>query len=157
MANFGKVSDETRDLFERVCGETGLNNFMDMRIYNVAKSKKLIDIKKCPPLGETVAEKSQVVCVLVYEKAFERLDGNAQEMLMRDALNNVVFDSEKDKISIGVPQIVVTAQGRAKWGDELINYAEQSLFIMQQILDEEREEKERLKEEKAAKRKQKTY
>lgn len=157
MASFGKVSEETQELFDTICSETGLHNFMDMRIYNVAKSKKLIDVKKCPPLGETVAEKTQVVCVLVYEKAFERLDEKAQETLMRDALNNVVFDSEKDKITIGVPQIVVTAQGRAKWGDELINYAEQSILIMQQILDEEREEKERIKEEKAAKRKQKQY
>ena len=155
MARLGKVSEDTQELFDRICSETGLHNFMDMRIFNTAKSKKLIDIKKCPPLGESVAEKTQVVCTIVYEKAFERLPEDTQSMLMRDALNNVVFDSEKDKITIGVPQIIVTAEGRAKWGDKLIDNAETALHVMAQIEEEEREEKERLKAEKAAKRKTK--
>lgn len=157
MAKLGKVSEETRELFERVCDETGLDNFMDIRIVNTAKSKKLIEVKKCPPLGEYVAEKVQVVCVIVYDKAFERLTPEIQELLMRDAFNNIQFDSEKDKIMIGVPQIVVTCEGRAKWGEELINAAEIGVTMIQTIEEEEREEKQRIKEEKAAKRKQKQY
>lgn len=157
MANFGEVSQETQELFDKVCNESGLDNFIDIRIVNTAKSKKLIEVKKCPPLGEYVAKKIQVVCVIVYDKAFERLTPQMQEILMRDAFNNIQFDSEKDKINIGVPQIVVTCEGRAKWGEDLINAAENGVMAIQQIIEEEVEEKQRLKEEKAAKRKQKQY
>lgn len=153
--NLGKVSEETAALFDKIYDETGLDNFMDIRIVNVAKSKKLIEVQRCPPIGEWVASKEDVVCIKVYEKAFERLTPKMQEILMRDAFNNINFDTEKGKIIIGVPQIVVTCEGRAKWGEELINAAESGVIAIQQIIEEEKEEKERLKMEKAAKRKQK--
>ena len=72
---------------------------------------------------------------------------------MRDAFNMVYFDTEKDKIVIGCPQIVVSCSGRAKWGDVLVNTAETAVLAIQQIEEEIKEEKERAKEEKAAKRK----
>lgn len=153
MAKFGKVTEETQELVDKISNETGLIQFIDIEAVSVPKSKKVIDIKRCPPLGEHVAGKSEVVCVIVYEKAFERLDPEQQELLMRDAFNMVYFDTEKDKITIGCPQIVVSCSGRAKWGDALVNTAEAAVLAIQQIADEEKEEKERAKEEKAAKRK----
>lgn len=155
MANFGKISDETQDLIDTIGSETGLYNFIDIRAFNVPKSKNLITVKRCPPLGEKVAEKQDVVCILVYEKAFERLTDEQQEILMRDAFNSIQFDTEKGTIKIGCPQIVVSCSGRAKWGDKLVDAAEVGVLAIQQILEEEKEEKERLKAEKAAKRKQK--
>ena len=153
MAKFGKVTEETQELVDKISNETGLIQFIDIEAVSVPKSKKVIDIKRCPLLGEHVAGKSEVVCVIVYEKAFERLDPEQQELLMRDAFNMVYFDTEKDKITIGCPQIVVSCSGRAKWGDALVNTAEAAVLAIQQIADEEKEEKERAKEEKAAKRK----
>lgn len=145
MANYGKVSEETQALIDKITNETGLVHFIDFETVAVAKSKKVIDIKRCPALGEHVANKRDVVCVIVYEKAFERLTEEQQELLMRDAFNMVNYDSEKDKIVIGCPQIVVSCDGRNKWGDELINTAEISVTIMQTILEEEREAKEQAK------------
>ena len=145
MAKFGKVSEETQELIDTISSETGLVQFIDIEAVSVPKSKKVIDIKRCPPLGEHVAGKRDVVCVIVYEKAFERLTEEQQEILMRDAFNTVAFDSEKDKIIIGCPQIVVSCGGRAKWGDRLIDTAEAAVMAIQQIMDEEKEEKERAK------------
>ena len=98
MAKFGKVSEETQELVDKITNETGLIQFIDFETVAVPKSKKVIDIKRCPPLGEHVAGKRDVVCVSVYEKAFDRLTEEQQELLMRDAFNMVYFDSEKDKI-----------------------------------------------------------
>ena len=71
MAKFGKVTEETQELVDKISNETGLIQFIDIEAVSVPKSKKVIDIKRCPPLGEHVAGKSEVVCVIVYEKAFE--------------------------------------------------------------------------------------
>ena len=152
MAKFGKVSEETQELVDKISNETGLIQFIDFETVAVPKSKKVIDIKRCPPLGEHVAGKRDVVCVIVYEKAFERLTVEQQELLMRDAFNMVYFDSEKDKIIIGCPQIVVSCSGRAKWGEKLVDTAEVAVTVMQTILDEEKMEKEAAKAMKKAKK-----
>ena len=141
MAKFGKVSEETQELVDKISNETGLIQFIDFETVAVPKSKKVIDIKRCPPLGEHVAGKRDVVCVIVYEKAFERLTVEQQELLMRDAFNMVYFDSEKDKIIIGCPQIVVSCGGRAKWGEKLVDTAEIAVTVMQTIEDEIKQEK----------------
>lgn len=145
MAKFGKVTEETQELVDKISNETGLIQFIDIEAVSVPKSKKVIDIKRCPPLGEHVAGKSEVVCVIVYEKAFERLSEEQQELLMREAFNMVHYDAEKDKIVIGCPQIVVSCSGHAKWGDAIINASETAVLAIQQIIDEEKEEKERAK------------
>lgn len=153
MAKFGKVSEEVQELIDNISNETGLIQFIDIEAVSVPKSKKVIDIKRCPPLGEHVAGKRDVVCVIVYEKAFERLSTEQQEILMRDAFNSVAFDGEKDKIIIGCPQIVVSCSGRAKWQNKLIDAAETAVLAIQQIADEEREEKENAKALKKMKKK----
>lgn len=145
MAKFGKVTEETQELVDKISNETGLIQFIDIEAVSVPKSKKVIDIKRCPPLGEHVAGKSEVVCVIVYEKAFERLSEEQQELLMRDAFNMVYFDTEKDKIVIGCPQIVVSCSGHAKWGDAIINASETAVLAIQQIEEEVKKEKQQKK------------
>ena len=145
MAKYVEVSEETTKLVNTIANQTGLDKVLKIRVAGVPSSKKLIEIKMCPSLGEFVADVTDVLCVIVYEQAFERLTTAQQEMLMRDAFNTVYYDSEKDKVVIGCPQIVVSLDGRAKWGDELINAAETSLHVMQEIIEEKAEEKERQK------------
>lgn len=153
MAKFGKVSEETQELIDRIGNETGVIRMMDIKAVNTPKSKKVIEVKRCPPLGEYVAEKRDVVCIIVYEKAFERLSDEQQEILMKDAFNTINYDMEKDKIVIGCPQIVVSCDGRAKWGDKLVDAAEAAVLTIQQVAEEEKEEKERAKALKMSKRK----
>ena len=153
MAKFGKVSEETQELIDRIGNETGVIRMMDIKAVSIPKSKKVIEVKRCPPLGEYVAEKRDVVCIIVYEKAFERLSDEQQEILMKDAFNTINYDMEKDKIVIGCPQIVVSCDGRAKWGDKLVDAAEAAVLTIQQVTEEEKEEKERAKALKMSKRK----
>ena len=153
MAKFGKVSEETQELVDRIGNETGVIRMMDIKAVSIPKSKKVIEVKRCPPLGEYVAEKRDVVCIIVYEKAFERLSDEQQEILMKDAFNTINYDMEKDKIVIGCPQIVVSCDGRAKWGDKLVDAAEAAVLTIQQVAEEEKEEKERAKALKMSKRK----
>lgn len=153
MAKFGKVSEETQELVDKIVSELGLYNFMDIEVVNVPKSKKLIEIKRCPALGEHVAGKGDVVCVIVFESAFERLDENQREVLMRDAFNTIYFDSEKDKIVIGCPMINVSCSGLAKWGDSLLNAYEAGVYAIEQIAEEEKERKAQAKADKKNKNK----
>lgn len=149
MAKLGKVSEETQQLLDRIIDEIGYDNHMNIDVVSSKKEKTLIKINRANAYAEYIGRPETVV-ITVYESAFERLSERQQELLMRDAINGIVYDSEKDKILIGCPQITVSCDGRAKWGDELINAAESGVLAIQQIIDEEKERKEA---EKAAKKK----
>lgn len=153
MANFGSVSDEVQELVNRISNETGLNKLIDIETVSVNKSKKIIDIKRCPALGEHVARKRDVVCVIVYEKAFERLHSEEQELLMKDAFNAVSYDLEKDKINIGCPQMIISCEGRRKYGEKLVDAYEHGITTIQIIAEEEKEAKEAAKQAKKSKKK----
>lgn len=153
MAKFFEVSDDTQELFDKMVNDKGLVHYMNLKCLGTSKSKKLIEVKRCPPLGEQIAKKDSVVCVIIFEEAFDRLSDEIKEVLLDDALSTIRYDDEKDKIIIGAPSITVTVGGRQKHGDLLVNYAETAVLVMQQIEDEKKEEKERQKAERAAKRK----
>ena len=145
MSKYIEISDDVKNLISTIAQKTGTDKVLQVVPVGTSKSKKLIEIKMCPPLGEHIAHVRDVLCVIVYEEAFERLAVEQQEILMEDAFNAVNYDFDKDKVTIGCPQIVVSLDGRAKWGDELINAAETSLHVMKEIEEEQKEEKERQK------------
>lgn len=148
MAKFGELSEEIQEIVDKIIDETGLHNYMTIKTAAIHKSRELIKVSRANAWAEHLGKVSDCVTILVYERALERLNPRQQEILLRDAINNISFDGEKDKIIIGAPKITVTIGGRAKYGDELINAAECSVLTMQQIIDEEREMKEAKKKRK---------
>lgn len=68
------------------------------------------------------------------------------------AISSVSYDSEKDKINIVSHPYLNLFRMCQKYGEEFVNTVEAGYLAIQQIEDEEREEKERLKEERAAKK-----
>lgn len=141
MSRLGKLSEETQNMVMETASEMGLENFITVEAMAVNKSKQLIKISKASPTTEFLTEKPDAVCVYIYEDAFIRLSNEQQKLLIRDAMSNINYDAEKDKIIIGVPSITVTTYGRAKYGDDLLNAAESAVLAIQQIVDEEKERK----------------
>lgn len=152
MAKLGKVSDETQALVDKVVGELGYDNCMNIEPISITKQKQLIKVARANATTEYKAKCPDSVFLYIFEAPFERLDEKQQELLIRDALNNVNYDSEKDRIIIGCPQVTVSVDGRAKWGDELVNAAECGVHMILQV---EEEEKERKQAEREAKKKKK--
>lgn len=152
MAKFFELTNENQDLFNEAWSENGMYNFIDLKLVGVTKSKEVIKVQKTNPQAEYLGKCPDSVICTVYEAAFDRLDEKTKKLLVEDALAQVSYDSEKDKINVGCPQIVVTIGGRAKYGEELLNAAECGVLAIQQIADEEAEQKAAEKERKAAKK-----
>ena len=142
MAKFSELSEDIQEIVDKIIDETGLHNYMTIKTFAVAKSKELVKVSRASALAEHLGKVSDCVTILIYERAMERLNPRQQAILLRDAINNISFDGEKDRILIGAPKITVTIGGRAKYGEELIDAAECSVHAMQQIIDEEKEAKE---------------
>ena len=52
---------------------------------------------------------------------------------MRDVLNNIQYNPENGKITIGAPRITVTTWGLQKYGEDLLNAAESAVLALEQI------------------------
>lgn len=155
MGKLGKLSQETNNMVMDLASELGLENFIEVEPMSVNKSKQLIKISKANPTTEFLTKKPDTVCVYIYEEAFLRLDNKMQQLLLKDSMNSISYDSEKDKIILGIPSITVSLDGRKKFGEELLNAAECAVLAIQQIADEEKERKEAEKSMKAGKKQQK--
>lgn len=153
MSKLGKLSEETHEMVMNMASEMGFENFIIVEPMAVAKAKQLIKISKANPTTEFLTKKPDTVCLYIYEDAFVRLSDEQQTLLLQDAMNTINYDADKDKINIGVPSITVTMNGRAKYGDDLLNAAEAAVLAIQQIADEEKERKEAEKAAKASRKK----
>lgn len=153
MAKFYEVTEETLSLIDEKFQQTGLYNYIDLKVLGISKAKEVIKVVKTNPLAEYVGKCPDSVVCLVYEEAFDRLDKLMREMLVEDAFANVSYDDEKDKIIVGGPQIVVSLGGRKKYGEDLINAAEAGIYAIAQIEEEKKAAKEAEKEAKKQKNK----
>lgn len=148
MAKFFEISEENQEIFDDIWQETGMFNYVDLKLLGVPKAKEVIKVQKTNPQAEYLGKCPDSIICTVYEQAFDRLDERGKKLLAEDALSLVSYDGEKDKIIVGVPQIVVTVGGRSKYGDELINISESAVLAIQQIAEEEAEKKAAEKESK---------
>ena len=155
MAQFSNLSEENAELIQKISEELGLYNYVRIEGIGKVKDKQLIKVQLDNPVTKWKTNKPDTVNIFIYERAFDMLEDRQKEILIRDAFNQINFDTEKDKITIGCPRIEVSIDGRAKWGEELLNAAEAGVHAIIQIEEEEKEEKERQKAERAAKRKSK--
>lgn len=146
MTKLGMVSEETNELIEKIIRENNLDNYINIKAYAVNKGREVIKIKKANPIEGELTKDEQTVFVIVYEEAFERLTDNYQEILMRDVLNNIQYNPENGKITIGAPRITVTTWGLQKYGEDLLNAAESAVLALEQI-DEEQKERKRAESE----------
>lgn len=149
---FGEISEDVKEVLDGVIEKAGLFNYMNIYYYSVDKQKTVIKVNKLNPLSETVARKPDTVVLTVRECIFERLSPNQQKMLAEDVVNQILFDDEREKITIDTPAITMTVGGWRKYGKELADTYELCLLTAQQLEEEEKEAKEAAKEAKKSKR-----
>lgn len=124
---------------------TGIN----VEAVRLKKSKKDIGcILKANDLVELFTGDNSTVVVGIYEDAFRRVDDQTQEIWIRSLLNQISYDMDKDKIIITKPELNVCLGMYRKFGNIAVQKAELALMTVQQILDEEKQEKEAKKKNK---------
>lgn len=148
-----ELTEENQELINDLFEESGYTNYMQLKLIGTAKSKEVIKVARPNDVAKYVGHlPDDVVTIIVYEEAFDRLDEKNKKLIVKNALATIQYDSEKDKISIGVPQITVTIGGRQAFGNELVDACEMGVLAIQQIEDEKKQLKEEEKIRKANER-----
>lgn len=152
MAKLFKLTEETENLINKVANEFGLNNYMNIKCFGINKQRQIIKVKKASPTEEGMGNTTDSVIVIVAEDVLTRLSDEQQELLVRDAIAEIFYDDEKDKITVVQPEICITLGGWQKWGEKLVKAQETAILVRQQIEEEERERKAAEKELKKSKK-----
>lgn len=148
MAKFSKASDDIVKIVDEVVSELGYDNFLDFETLSVNKAKEVVSVSKASSVVEYLSKRDDLILVFVYEKAFDLVAEKDKYMWIRLALEQVVYDSEKDKVSIGCPSFTIPVGCYEKWGDVAVKSSVLAKYTLAQIADKEAEEK----AQKAAKR-----
>lgn len=155
MAKIFESSSYIVDMVNQAFEEAGLLSYgFNIEVMSVAKAKQVIKISKANPITEhLVNSNSDVICIEVYEKAFERLSDEYQKKLVEMYVSAVSYNSEKDKLIIQSREVRNLFNLCKKYGCEFVNVLETAYLTIDQIEEQEKEEKERAKAlEKAAKK-----
>lgn len=127
---------------------------ISVEVRGLKKSKKDIGIVvKSNDIVEIFTNDPSIVVVALYEKAFERVDSETQDIWIKSLLSQIFYDGEKDKISIVKPELNVSLGLYHQLGNIATQKAELALLTLQQIATEEEEERRAKKEKKHAKMK----
>lgn len=147
MAKIETASPEIVKLVQDITMEMGLSNYVNFLTFNIDSQKEVVKLQIANNVVKKLTEKE--VVILVYEDAFDKVDEKTKYSWLRMALDNVVYDYEKDKVSISNQTISIPIGYYHKFGNIAVQQAELAILTIQEIEDERK----RLKaEEKAAKK-----
>lgn len=150
------ASEEYVKLVNEVVAETGLDRMgVDFQVYNILNPKKeVIKVQRANEVAEILSNRQDLVIISIAEEIFDLVDEKTRRLWAEDALSNVSYDSEKEKLLIGKEPMISTTFGMYnKYGQLSIDMAELKILTLEQYLDKKKEEEERKKEEKKNKKK----
>jgi len=155
MAKYSKDLDE--DLVKKVSDKAAEMGFTGMGI--TVQAIKLNKSKSC--FGEVLKPNDFVklfiaddytVVIALYEDAFNLVDEQTQDIWIESLLDQVVYDSEKDKILISKPELSLSLGLYHKYKDIAAQKLELAYHTIQQIEEKKKEERDAAKERKNSKK-----
>lgn len=152
MAKYSKCEEDVQQMVRNIAIDRGLDQFMDFEALYVPKAKEVVTVSKASAIAEYLSNRDDLILVFIYAEAFDMVDDKTKDMWLRMAIDQVSFDSEKDKILIGCPMISVPVGFYQKYEKIAVDMALLGQLTIQQIIDKKQEEKERQKAEKILKK-----
>lgn len=158
MAKLFKTSDDVFNFIDNIwqdttCARVGVN----LKIMSTPKAKQVLKLSKASPVTEALIREDDVITLVVYEEAWDRLSDLNRLLLVKGAFSVVGYDMEKDRLVIDNKPYAdlfnmrhATDENGKEYLDLYDNTLETASLAIQQIEDEEREKKEEEKERKRA-------
>ncbi len=167
MAKYSQASQEVEDLVNDIANELGLVHLgVDFQPIFVNKSKEVCKVVKANELFEYTSKREDLVFVVCNEEAFEGTDPQGHPytdektkyLWLRTEMEKVSYDTEKCKLNIGCPSIVLPIGLYEKFKEEgkdaiLIQNALLGQYTLAKIEQDKKEEAERKKALKTKKKK----
>ena len=146
MGKYSKASEDIERLVNDISNELGLINYgIDFEPLFVKKAKEVCKIVKANELAEYASKREDLIFVLCYKDAFDLVDEKTQYMWLRMEMDKVSYDTEKDKMILGCPQITVPVGFYEKYKGAAVESALLGQYTIAQIEEKKKEEAEQRK------------
>lgn len=152
MAKYSRCEEDVQKLVHEVASELGLEQFMDFEALYVPKAKEVVSVSRASELTQYLSNRDDLIILVIYQKAFDLVEEKTQYMWIRMAMEQIYFDTEKDKIIIGKDNITLPISFVNKYEKLAIDTALSSYYTIAQIQEKEKEEKLKQKENKKRKK-----
>ena len=154
MGKLRLASPDVEKLIQDVAQEMGLiQQGLEFQALCTTKAKEVVKVSKAGEVAEVMSDKENLLVVIVYEDAFDVVDEKTRFMWTRMALDSVVYDSEKNKVTLSAPMLTMTLGCYQKFGNVATQHAELALHTIQQLEEAEKQRKAEAKAAKTRKRK----
>jgi len=142
MAKFTEVSDELQERFNFIRNkQTSLPDFITIKLLNNEKQK---DIYSPAKANGAIEYLNQIeFLIFVNEDIFNKLDDEARDIIIEEALAYVGFDQEKELVSKATPDYTTFSGLQSKYDKKLSRAKELVRTIIQQKADEAKDQKEK--------------
>lgn len=159
MAKYSQATPEVELLVEEIASELGLDHLgVDFQPIFVNKSKEVCKVVKANELFEYTSKREDLVFVVCNIDAFDGTDPQGHPyadektkyLWLRTEMDKVSYDTEKDKLILGCPQITLPVGLYEKYKEEgkdtvLIQNALLGQYLLAKIEQDKKEEAERKK------------
>ena len=142
MAEFYEPHEDTLSIFNGVIANKELDRVVSIAIRSNNRQKEIYTIQKSSELMK--AETNKEVYIVVNELIFEQLEEVHQVLVAEEAITAIVFDFEKDKLSIKKGDVGLTKRGAfsgiiQKFGADMYEVVQESIKTLYNAEKEEAE------------------
>jgi hypothetical protein len=103
MAKYLELADDNQKIFDDVIKETELERVINIKVLAVNNLKEIGKLVKTNELVKYMTDEDLVI--LINESIFDQLEDIQKYIVVEELLAGIHFDYEKDKLSIGKPDI----------------------------------------------------
>lgn len=140
MKKFFDVSDDNQNLFDSVLKNTSIPTFVKFKLLSVEKQKTLYKVSKANEVLNHLTGYDFVV--IINESLFDQLDNDQQKLIFDEALAHIVYDSDKDSVSLSKPDVVTFSGIISKYSiKEYLRVKETVDALLKQQEEKEKEQK----------------
>lgn len=142
MAEFYEPHEDTLSIFNGVIANKELDRVVSIAIRSNNRQKEIYSIQKSSELMKS--ETNKEVYIVVNELIFEQLEEVHQVLVAEEAITAIVFDFEKDKLSIKKGDVGLTNRGAfsgiiKKFGADMYEVVQESIKTLYNAEKEEAE------------------
>ena len=156
MAKYSQASETIEKIVNGISNELGLVHMgIDFQPLCVNKAKQVCKIVKANEMTEYISKRDDLLFVLCFEEAFDQVDDDTKYMWLRQEMEKVSFDSEKDKVNLGCPSFEMPISFYDKYKSKAIECALLEHYTIAQIEDKRKQAEAEKKAERMRKKKNK--
>ena len=158
MAKFFKADESIVKLVDEISHELGLNTYgIDFEVLDVVNLKQVVKVVRANEYAEYLSGREDLILILVNGEVFDMLPATPEEgnidnryMWLRIAMDEISYDSEKEKIVIGAPKIEIPVAVYEKYKAAAVDSALLAQYTLAQLAEKKAQER----AEKAAQKKE---